>query len=95
MTGEPLLPFIDNPHAPEVFSTGVTGFLLANGNVHLTFEAIRIDHSTNPGPANRVVMARLVMPLEATQRLVIGLHDYLSKQGADPTAAMKGGGTAQ
>jgi hypothetical protein len=76
--------FIDNPHAPEVFSTDCAGFLVQNGNVHLTFESARVNHERTPGPVNRVVIARLVLPVPAAQRLAAGLYDFLKNQGFDP-----------
>src|SRR5215471_15861744 len=84
----PPVTFVDNPHAPEVFSTDASGFLRLEGNIHITFEAPRVNHVSNPGPVNRVVIGRLVMPISGAQRLVLGLYDYLKKQGLDPMAAM-------
>lgn len=80
----PPVHFIDNPHAPEVLATEAAGFWLNQGNVHITFESARIDHSTNPGPLNRVVIARLVMPIGGAQNLAAGLYDFLKSRGLDP-----------
>jgi hypothetical protein len=80
----PLVNFIDNPHAPEVFSGGATGFFFNNGNVHIAFESLRVDHSTNPGPVNRVVIARLVMPIAGAQGLAVGLFEFLKARGLAP-----------
>lgn len=87
--------FIDNPHAPVVYSTDATGFLRSGGNVIITFETAVVDHSTSPGPVNRVVAGRVVMPIEAAQRFVLGLHDYLGNIGFNPTEAAKAGAAAQ
>ena len=76
--------FIDNPHAPAVFATEPAGVYLHAGNVHITFAAERVDHSTTPGPVNRVVIARLVMPVSGAQGLAAGLYDFLKKHGLDP-----------
>lgn len=81
---EPVVTFVDNPHAPEVFATEVSGFLIQNGNVHLTFAANRVNHITTPGPVNRVVIARLVLPVSAAQGLAAGLFDFLKTHGYDP-----------
>ena len=35
--------FVDDPHAPEIFSSGATGFFVANGNITITFESARVD----------------------------------------------------
>lgn len=84
-TGEaPQIGFIDNAHAPEVFADEATGFFVSNGCVRITFESVRVNHSTNPGPLNRVVMARLIMPVSGAQNLAAGLYDFLKKQGLDP-----------
>ncbi len=75
---------IDNPHAPEVFASACTGFFVENGVVHLTFESMRVNHAMDPGPVNRVVIARLAMSVAGAQGLAAGLYDFLKKQGLDP-----------
>jgi hypothetical protein len=84
MEQEPPLSFVDNLHAPEVFASSCTGFFVENGVVHLTFESLRVNHATSPGPVNRVVIARLVMPISGAQGLAAGLYDFLKNQGLDP-----------
>lgn len=76
--------FVDNPHAPEVFASRCSGFFVRNGNVHLTFESERVNHVTSPGPVNRVVIARLILPISGAQELALGLYDFLKNQGLDP-----------
>ena len=76
--------FIDSPHAPEVFSEGAYGFMLKHGNVHLTLTAVRVNHCTMPGPANRVVVGRVVLPVAGAQALAVGLYDFLKSMGVDP-----------
>src|SRR4051812_6872148 len=85
---------IDNPHAPEVFAEGALGFFLKDGNVHVTFSAPRVDHRTSPGPINRVVVGRVVMPLAGAHGLALGLYDFLKKNGID-LARPEGGGLVQ
>lgn len=51
--------FIDNPHAPDIFSDGATGFFFLNGNLRITFEAARVNHISSPGPVSRVVIGYL------------------------------------
>ncbi len=80
----PTVTFVDNPHAPEVFAAEAVGFFVHAGCVHITFASPRIDHATNPGPVNRVVNARLVMPVSGAQGLAAGLYDFLKNQGLDP-----------
>jgi hypothetical protein len=77
------LNFVDNPDAPEIFSSGATGFFVANGNITITFESARADHSQSPGPVYRTVVGRVVMPAASAQGLAIGLFEFLEKQGFD------------
>lgn len=87
----PPVTFLDNAFAPEVFSTRAVGFFFNEGNVHITFESVRINHVTTPGPVNRVVIGRVVMPLAGAQSLAVGLFDFLKTQGLAPdlTAEVK------
>ena len=80
----PKVEFIDNPHAPEVFATEAVGFFVNSGVLHITFASARVNHVSNPGPVNRVVISRLAMPVAAAQGLAVGLYDFLRKQGLDP-----------
>ena len=77
------LKFVDVPTAPELFASAATGFFIANGNIAITFESGRVDHSESPGPISRVVVGRVVMPLAGAQALAIGLFDFLQKQGIE------------
>jgi hypothetical protein len=76
----PPLTFIDNPHAPEVFADSATGFFNLAGNIRITFESLRVNHATTPGPINRVVMGRIVMPIDAAEALARGLLDFIHQQ---------------
>jgi hypothetical protein len=67
-----LPPLIDNPLAPEVFADEATGFFLHQGNVTITFSSTRVDHRSDPGPVNRVVVGRLVLPAAAAAGLQWG-----------------------
>jgi hypothetical protein len=91
----PSVAFVDDPHAPEVFATSAAGFFHFQGNVTITFESPRVDHSTTPGPVNRVVMARLVMPVAGAQNLVAALNGFLEQQGLSPSDAIAAGSTRQ
>ena len=72
---------IDNPNAPEIFASAATGFFVSEGNVSITFESARADHSESPGPVYRSVVARIVLPAGAAQGLAVGLFEFLEKQG--------------
>ena len=73
--------FVDDPMAQEIYASAASGFFVANGNITITFESLRPDHSDKPGPLTRVVVGRMVMPVSGAQGLAIGLFDFLEKQG--------------
>ena len=83
--------FIDDPHAPEVFARGASGFVVGDGFITITFESPRVDHTTSPGPVNRVVVGRLVMPTAGAQALVLSLNAFLEEHGLSPSQAASGG----
>jgi hypothetical protein len=81
-SGKNALPkLVDDPKAPEIYAVAATGFFNANGVISITLESARADHSKSPGPINRVVVGRLVMPAAGAQALAVGLFDFLEKQG--------------
>jgi hypothetical protein len=87
------LGFIDNPHAPDVFADGVSGLFNFAGNIRITFESLRASHVTIPGPVNRVVIGRLIMPMDAAESLARGLLDFINQQRTaqnPPTQAATG-----
>ena len=73
--------FLDDPRAPDIFASNATGFFHIGETVMITLEAAHVDHSTSPGPINRVVVGRLVMPLGGANALAVGLFDFLKTQG--------------
>ncbi len=87
--------FVDDPHAPEVFASGIAGLFLSGGNVVIALESARVDHSTTPGPVNRVVVARAALTITAAQDLVVGLNAFLESRGLSPSDAVRGERTAQ
>jgi len=89
------LNFIDDPHAPETYASGITGLVRTGDNISITFESVRVDHATSPGPVNRVVVHRMILPMSTAQALVLSLNDFLEAQGHSPSKAMKGAQTAQ
>jgi hypothetical protein len=86
--------FIDNPHAPEIFVSGISGLFMSGENVVITFESARVNHSKSPGPVNRVVIARAALTVPAAQALVLGLNAFLEQNSLSPSEAMKGGRAA-
>jgi hypothetical protein len=81
-TGKNAVPkLVDDPKAPELYAVAATGFFNANGVISITLESARADHSKSPGPINRVVVGRLVMPAAGAQALAVGLFVFLEKLG--------------
>jgi hypothetical protein len=84
---EPDLRLIDNTFAPEITVTGLSGLSLMNGLLTMTLESLHCDHSKSPPPMERVVVARIALPIAAAQGLLIGLHDFLGQHGLMPLSA--------
>ncbi|NIJ09090.1 hypothetical protein FHS31_002722 [Sphingomonas vulcanisoli] len=80
----PELPLIDNSFAPELMVTGVSGMGLLNGVVAVTLESLRCDHSKTPPPLERLVVARLALPVASAQNLLLSLQHFLGQHGLDP-----------
>ena len=81
--------FLDNPFAPEVYADTVTGYFVRNGVISITFESGRVNHVTSPGPINRVVIGRVVLPISGAQDLAVGLYDFLKSRGLAPSIDIK------
>jgi hypothetical protein len=86
LAASPTLEFVNNPLAPDLFSEGAAGILLLNGNVHITLTSTRPDHSPadHARPAHRVVVGRLILPVQGAQALAAALYDFLKQRGFDP-----------
>lgn len=88
-------PLINNPNAPEVFVTACCGLSIGPGMVTLTFESAHCDHSDPNCPMERVVVNRMIMPIQAAQALVLQLNDALQRSGLSPSHAATAGMVAQ
>jgi hypothetical protein len=77
--------------APDVFADDAVGFFVHNGVVRITFASTRANHISAPGPINRVVIGRIVMPLAGAQGLAIGLFDFLKSRGLAPVLTAQSG----
>ena len=98
MANIPTLPaptLLDNPQAPDIFADASTGWFLHNGNIRITFESARISHLSNPGPLNRVVIGRLVMPVAAAEQMATELLAFLKQQREAQTATGQSAPTIQ
>jgi hypothetical protein len=72
--------FVDNPHAPDVYADGATGWFFLNGNIRITLESVRASHSSEQGPTNRVVIGRIVMPVDAAELMSKKLLEFIESQ---------------
>jgi hypothetical protein len=86
---------IDDPMAPEFFTSRCVGYSIGQGNVTLTFESLRCNHFDPNGGMNRVVVGRIIMPVEAAQALVVDLNASLQGAGLSPSRAATAGMVAQ
>ena len=59
---------------------GAIVIFIYSGNVRITFESWRVSHTASPGPVNRVVIGRLVMPIDAAEALARSVLDFISQQ---------------
>jgi hypothetical protein len=84
--GAPGISFMDNARAPDIFADGASGVFLFGGNLRITLESLRCSHISSPGPLNRVVIGRLILPLAAAENLRNLLVDYLGRLKANPDA---------
>lgn len=90
MANEVSVNFIDNPTAPDLFAAEAVGFFNLNGSIMITLSTPHVNHETSPGPINRVVVGRVVMPAAGAVTLAAGLYNFLKEQGFD-----LGGGQGQ
>ena len=74
--------YIDNPFAPEIFTTGCAGMANNNGIIVMTLESARCDH-------------RLALTTAAAIELVSNLNDFLEQQGLSPSKMLADGATFQ
>jgi hypothetical protein len=91
------LPLVDDIGVKDVFAEFCTGLNFVHGNVHMTFASVTADHSKHQTPSNRVVSARLVMPIIGAMELrdlLTQLIDALTAQGViipEPTVVVPPG----
>ena len=86
---------IDDPLAPEIFTSRCCGYSIGAGAITLTFESARCNHFDANGAMNRVVVGRIVMPIQAAQALVLDLNASLQGAGLSPSQAATAGMVAQ
>jgi len=77
-------PTIYDAQVPDLFADGTTGFFSFNGIVRITLESVRANHVTSPAVAERVVVGRLVMPVEAAEKLARALLEFIGERTPGP-----------
>jgi hypothetical protein len=80
---------------PDFFADESILFDLVNGTVRVTFAVARPPTPVAGQGQSLVAIGRLIMPVGGAQRLSLALHDYLVKNGLDPSASVRGEETAQ
>jgi hypothetical protein len=73
---------INNPHSPDVFADAAIGFFTFNGNMRITFESARSNYAVSPIEVDRVVIGRLVMPVDAAEAMAKAILDQLARMRA-------------
>jgi hypothetical protein len=86
MTERKRYPLKDNPHAPEVFASGVSGYLAIGNTIVITLECGKSDYSAEQPDLTRHVVGRLLMSPAGAHSLAVGLFDYLKTNGLIPSA---------
>ncbi len=79
-----MLEIVDNLHAPETYASEIAGYTIANGNVTLTVATTRATWQDGTVTNKRVVVARIVLSLNAAQALSVELYDFLKKHDLVP-----------
>lgn len=75
--------FISSHYIPEIYADAGTGTFTPNGNIKITLESWRVDHSTSDGPLQRVAVGRLVMPLDQAEMLAESILEVVKNRKAD------------
>lgn len=78
------IPCLDDPNAPVVFATELTGCGAVQDNCHLTFAVAQYDHSVTPPRVYRRTCLRLVLPMMAAAGVSQFLGAKLQEGAAEP-----------
>ena len=70
-----LAPLVEDASIREIYADSLVGIVFNNGNINMTFAALRADHSKTPAVNFREVACRLVLPITTAGEL----HAYLSE----------------
>lgn len=72
--------FKSSSYVPEIYADAGTGTFTPNGNMRITLESWRVDHSTSSGSLQRVVIGRLVMLLDQAEMLAESILDVVKNR---------------
>jgi hypothetical protein len=94
MTNNPSRPVnsLDNWGGPNIFADDAVGRFLLNGNIHITLEATLADLVTSVEPINRIIIGRLIMPLDKAEEMATGLLDLIQQMKARASTLPAGQG---
>lgn len=76
----PTVPLLDNLGSADVFADAATGWLLFNGNIRITFESVRSSYGQGQPSVSRVVIGRLVMPIDQAEQMAKGLLEFIKQK---------------
>ena len=91
----PEMQFVDNPLAPDIFADGLSGRFLRDGNVRMTFETVRTSHAGSSEPKTRVVIGRLVMPIDAAENMARDVLNFIQAIRSQPVPSAQSRGAAK
>ena len=81
--------FVDSSYVPEIYADAGTGTFTPHGNMKITLESWRVDHSEKHGALQRVVIGRLVMPLDQAEELAKNILEVAANRKAESEKAEK------
>lgn len=84
MTNNPSPPInlLDRVGGPNISADNAARWFLLNGNIHMTLEAALADPVTSAAPINRVIVGRLIMPLNKVEEMATGLLEFIQQMKA-------------
>ena len=88
----PSINLLDSVGGPNIFADNAARWFLLNGNIHITLEAALADPVTSAGQINRVIVGRLIMPLNKAEEMATGLLDFIHQMKAQASTLPGGQG---
>ena len=78
----PAIPLIDNPLAPDIFADGLSGFFVVGNTLRITLETVRANYAKTGAPPVRVVVGRLMMPIDRAEDLAKSILNLVAQHKA-------------